>query len=166
MNWGPVNYLAIKGTIDLSKLGSGIIDLTSWRYYNTDSKCSLTWGLDVYEEEGCNVSNVKFNLSRYISNNETETITYQINKKTSYHGTFYDVIPLDIDTYKITSDSGSKYLASNSLYLVEIIVTYDRPKPQQAEERKFYRWLYTNSIFNDKYYTESDFNNLIPNFDQ
>lgn len=161
MNWGPIKYLTVRGQIDLAKLGTGIIELNSWKYYNTDSKCSLTWGLDVYEEEGCKVSNVEFELTRFISKDQKETITYDINKKTSYHGTFYEIIPFNQEYYKF--DTG--VLVPNNLYLVTIRVSYDRPEGQANETREFYRWLYTNAYFNDYYYKENDYNKLSLNFD-
>lgn len=160
MNWGPIKYLTVRGQIDLAKLGTGIIELNSWKYYNTDSKCSLTWGLDVYEEEGCKVSNVEFELTRFISKEQKETITYDINKKTSYHGTFYEIIPFNQEYYKF--DTG--VLVPNNLYLVTIRVKYDRPDGQADETREFYRWLYTNQYFNDYYYKETDYNKLSLNF--
>lgn len=162
MNWGPVKYLTVRGQIDLAKLGTGIIELNSWKYYNTDKKCSLTWGLDVYEEEGCSVSKVEFDLTRYISKTAIETITYKINPKTSYHGTFYEVIPFDQEYYKIEE---SKKLRPNNLYLAKIVVTYNRPKGESPETRTFYRWLYTNSYFNDQYYKEQDYNDIPLKFD-
>lgn len=161
MNWGPVKYLTVRGQIDLAKLGTGIIELNSWKYYNTDRKCSLTWGLDVYEEEGCKVSNVEFELTRFISKDQKETITYDINKKTSYHGTFYEIIPFNQKYYKF--DTG--VLVPNNLYLVTIRVSYDRPEGQANETREFYRWLYTNACFNDYYYKENDYNGIKLNFD-
>nr|DAR22782.1 MAG TPA: hypothetical protein [Caudoviricetes sp.] len=33
MNWGPISYLSVSGSIDLDKLGTGYIGLNSWRYY-------------------------------------------------------------------------------------------------------------------------------------
>ena len=168
MNWGPVNYLTVRGQIDLAKLGTGIIELNSWRYYNTDKKCNLTWGLDVYEEEGCKVSGVTFELTRFINSNEDkESITYHINKKTSYHGTFYEVIPLNENYYKIEAENGSsvQQLKSNNLYLVKITVNYSRPHSETDEKKFFYRWLYTNQCFNDKYYKEKDYKALTLEFD-
>lgn len=161
MNWGPIKYLTVRGQIDLAKLGTGIIELNSWKYYNTDNKCSLTWGLDVYEEEGCKVSNVEFELSRLVSEDVAQTITYNINKKTSYHGTFYEIIPFNQEYYKFNAGQ----LIPNNLYLVTIKVQYDRPDGEENETRKFYRWLYTNAYFNDSYYKESDYDSLLLNFD-
>lgn len=162
MNWGPIKYLTVRGQIDLAKLGTGIIELNSWKYYNTDSKCSLTWGLDVYEEEGCKVSDVEFELTRFLSEDgQKETIIYNINKKISYHGTFYEIIPFNQEYYKF--DTG--VLVPNNLYLVTIKVFYDRPDGQANEVRKFYRWLYTNACFNDYYYKENDYNGIKLNFD-
>lgn len=179
MNWGPVKYLTVKGQIDLAKLGTGIVELNSWKYYNTEKKCNLTWGLDVYEEEGCEVSGVDFKLSRYVSTDknekgeivyEKENLLYSIDKKTSYHGIFYETIPLDEEYYKLykldENNQKGKHgkLMPNSLYLVTIEVKYDRPEGQTNEVKKFYRWLYTNQCFNDYYYKEEDYNSLQPEF--
>lgn len=169
MNWGPVKYLTVRGQIDLAKLGTGIIELNSWKYFNADNKCSLTWGLDVYEEEGCEVSDVKFHLTRLVDSNKTpETITYSINKKPSYHGTFYEIIPFNKEYYRFEK-KGEK-LSPNDLYLVQIEVYYgkvnkdSREATEVQEPRRFYRWLYTNSYFNDYYYKEEDYNGLSLNF--
>lgn len=161
MNWGPVKYLTVRGQIDLAKLGTGTIELNSWKYYNTAKKCSLTWGLDVYEEEGCKVSGVKFNLKRLTGTNTTEELSYSINNKSSYHGTFYEVIPFESEYYKL----GNSKLIPNNLYLVDIEVNYERPEGQADEVRHFYRWLYTNACFNDYYYKETDYNGLTLEFE-
>lgn len=175
MNWGPVKYLTIRGQIDLAKLGIGVIELNSWKYYNTDNKCSLTWGLDVYEEEGCKVSDVKFRLTRATGTNSSdgtlskEDVTYIINKKSSYHGTFYEVIPFEQEYYKLGNYQNDEFisgkkLAINNLYLVDIELTYNRPEGEANETKHFYRWLYTNSCFNDYYYKEEDYNKLSLSF--
>ena len=76
MNWGPISYLSVSGSVDLNKLGTGYIGLSSWRYYKQDSKISLTWGLDVYEEDGYNVTGVSMELTRFLSKNAIDTTVY------------------------------------------------------------------------------------------
>ena len=160
MNWGPVSYLSVSGSVDLDKLGTGYIGLSSWRYYKQDSKISLTWGLDVYEEDGYNVTGVSMELTRFLSKNAIDTTVYTINKKASYHGVFYDILPLDQDYFRL-----DKKLVSNTLYLVKIKVTYTKASKEESirntpEERVFYRWLYTNEIFNQHYVDTVDFKDL------
>lgn len=160
MNWGPISYLSVSGPIDLDKLGTGYIGLNSWRYYKQDSKISLTWGLDVYEEDGYNVTGVSMELTRFLSKDTIDTTVYTINKKASYHGIFYDILPLDQDYFRL-----DKKLVSNTLYLVKIKVIYTKASKEESikntpEERVFYRWLYTNEIFNQHYVDTVDFKDL------
>ena len=68
------------------------------QYFNEYNKVNLTWGLEIYEEEGHYVDNVKIEFTRIVSctdsETNTETVTYQVNKKQSYFGIFYDTIPI------------------------------------------------------------------------
>lgn len=177
MNWGPVSYLAVTGQIDLDKLGTGYIDISSWKYYNEPNKCNLTWGLEIYEEEGYSVDKVEMDFTRFTKfiesnstelspeNYSTETVTYRVNNKASYFGVFYDVLPINEDYYRLTGR-----LKPNCLYLVKIKVTYvssDEAR-SSSETREFYRWLYTNTVFNQHYVDTNDFQVLsldfIPSF--
>lgn len=156
MNWGALTYLAVSGAIDLDKLGTGYIGLTTWRYYKQKSE-SLTWGLEVYEEEGYSVTNVSMDFIRLIDKSTKEVTTYTINKKSSYHGIFYDILPLDQEYFRFSNP-----LVSNTLYLVKIKVTYQKLNENSTikvtpEERFFYRWMYTSEVFNAYYVTTSDF---------
>ena len=150
MNWGPVSYLAVTGQIDLDKLGTGYIEINKWRYYNEGNKCNLSWGLGIYEEEGYIVDKVEMDFTRFITSESIETVTYQINNKSSYSGVFYDILPINEDYYRLTGR-----LKSNCLYLVKIKVNYISTDKTSSEIKTFYRWLYTNSVFN-KYYTNTD----------
>jgi hypothetical protein len=40
--------LKVKGTINLSNLGTGIVNLNSWRYYCSTDSITLTWGFEMY----------------------------------------------------------------------------------------------------------------------
>lgn len=162
MIWGPVKHLAVKGSIALDKIGSGFIDLSAWKYYNSDSKCNLTWGLEVYEEEDKKVKDVSITFTKLTSPTTTQDIVYTINKKSSYHGTFYELIPFDKPYYKLKDSGGADAeLESNTLYLAKIEVKYGGSDANvEDESRVFYRWLYTNSVFNDYFYNELDYKDL------
>ena len=157
MNWGPVSYLAVTGQIDLDKLGTGYIEVNQWRYYNEENKCNLTWGLEIYEEEGYTVDKVTMDFTRFITPDSTETATYQVNNKSSYFGVFYDVLPINEDYYRLT-----RRLKPNCLYLVEIKVDYKSTDKNSSkpDTRTFYRWLYTNTVFNKSYTNTDDFQTL------
>lgn len=177
MNWGPVSYLAVTGQIDLDKLGTGYIEISQWRYYNEPNnepnKCNLTWGLEIYEEEGYSVDKVEMDFTRFTKfiesnstelspeNYSTETVTYKVNNKASYFGVFYDVLPINEDYYSLTGR-----LKPNCLYLVKIKVTYapQNEARSSSKPREFYRWLYTNTVFNQHYADTDDFQVLRPDF--
>ena len=150
MNWGPVSYLAVTGQIDLDKLGTGYIEVNQWRYYNEENKCNLTWGLEIYEEEGHTVDKVTMKFTRFVTPTSTEFVIYKVNNKSSYFGVFYDVLPIGEDYYRLTGR-----LKPNCLYLVEIQVDYKSTDKNSSKPKTFYRWLYTNAVFN-KYYTNTD----------
>ena len=150
MNWGPVSYLSVTGQIDLDKLGTGYIGINKWRYYNEENKCNLTWGLEIYEEEGHTVDKVAMKFTRFTKPDSTESVIYKVNNKSSYFGVFYDVLPIGEDYYRLTGR-----LKPNCLYLVEIQVYYKSTDEESPEPKTFYRWLYTNAVFN-KYYTNTD----------
>lgn len=150
MNWGPVSYLSVTGQIDLDKLGTGYIEVNKWRYYNEENKCNLTWGLEIYEEEGHTVDKVAMKFTRFTKPDSTESVIYKVNNKSSYFGVFYDVLPIGEDYYRLTGR-----LKPNCLYLVEIQVYYKSTDEESPEPKTFYRWLYTNAVFN-KHYTDTD----------
>lgn len=159
MNWGKIQYLETTGQIYLDKLGTGYIGLSTWRYYNEPNKLSLTWGLEIYEEEGYRVDSVEMEFIRIISYIDseinTETVTYKISNKESYFGIFYDIIPLNEDFDKLNGQ-----LKSNCLYLVKIIAKYNSIDGVNTNDKIFYRWLYTNNVFNSYYASVNDFAEL------
>lgn len=164
MNWGPIQHLQVNGQIDLDKIGTGYIGLNTWKYFNEPDKVNLTWGLEIYEEEGHYVDNVKIEFTRIVSctdsETNTETVTYQVNKKQSYFGIFYDTIPIDQDFYKLQGGQ----LKSNCLYLTKVIVRYSSiNNPEIGVDKEFYRWLYTNKVFNSYYGDTNDFQGLTLN---
>lgn len=182
MNWGKISHLAVRGQVSLDKIGTGYIDISQWRYYNESNKCNLTWGLEIYEEEDHYVSGVKMEFTRLVKPAETktdpetgseitkkgevETITYQVNSKASYFGVFYESFPFNEPSFRLDG-----ILKPNCLYLAKIIVTYSSTKGSTKDStddgsinKEFYRWMYTNEVFNQYYKDTEDFKDLTLNF--
>ncbi len=153
MNWGKLSFLQQSGQIDLSKIGTGYINLTHWKYFNDDATCNLIWGLEVYEEEDKEVSQVQIIFSRLTDYNESKPVfedaTYTINQKESYFGIFDEHIDFNVESNQLDIP-----LIPNTLYLAKIVVKYGN------EERIFFRWLYTNKVFNEYYTKENDYDTL------
>nr|DAM35484.1 MAG TPA: hypothetical protein [Bacteriophage sp.] len=47
-DYGIISYLVNKGNIDLSKVGSGEYDITSWQYYNSNEYITLDFFSEIY----------------------------------------------------------------------------------------------------------------------
>lgn len=205
MPYGVLDHLEIAGNIDFSKLGTGLIDLIAWRYYNSGNVSTLTWGLDAYAEPNKGIAEVVFDFF----DNQGCAASYHIAGKTSYAGTFTEQIVLDQQnsSYRLNSvdaqgksyihagvedPEGTVYLTSgnkpttaktaygpykndagtlypNILYLVKITVKYC-PKDiignfntdNTSGYKTFYRWYWTNELFNEMYYNTADFKTLQP----
>ena len=149
MIWGEVINLKQTLTLNLQKIGTGVINLTEWKYLNQDNTCTLNWGLEIYEAENQNINNVKFTLYRVVDS-VLETTEYNIPSKKSYFGLFSELIYKNIEYYRV-----DKPIKSNTIYLVKIDIG-------SSDEiyKTFYRYLFTNEVFNNNYYNTIDFNKL------
>ena len=209
MTYGDLNVYEQEGYIDFSKINSGSIELTNWRYFNGENLSTIQLGLDCYVEEGKGIEEVVLEFC----DNQGIAAAYHINNRVSYSG----VIPLNIqlnqagiltnidsdgntichagtvldeatddsvylkvedgkaykekpkegtlnkEYYACTNDAGIIY--SNMLYLVKITVKYTTKdilgnynSLYTKEHRTFYRWLWTNTSFNQYYTTLKDYN--------
>ena len=48
MPYGVLEQFSISNSIDFSKIGKGLIELTDWRYYNSGELSTFVLGLNVY----------------------------------------------------------------------------------------------------------------------
>lgn len=211
MTYGDLDVYEQEGYIDFSKINSGNIELTNWRYFNGENLSTIQLGLDCYVEEGKGIEEVVLEFC----DNQGIAAAYHINNRVSYSG----VIPLSIqlnqagtltnidsqgntiyhagtvldkkssdsvylkvsdgkvqkdepkneneilnrDYYACSNDAGIIY--SNMLYLVKITVKYTTKdilgnynSLYTSDYRVFYRWLWTNTSFNQYYTSLKDYN--------
>lgn len=209
MTYGDLDVYEQEGYIDFSKINSGNIELTNWRYFNGENLSTIQLGLDCYVEEGKGIEEVVLEFC----DNQGIAAAYHINNRVSYSG----VMPLNIqlnqagtltnidsqgntiyhagtvldketngsvylitksgktakdkpstgelnkDYYACSNDAGIIY--SNMLYLVKITVKYTTKdilgnynSLYTSDYRIFYRWLWTNTSFNQYYTTLKDYN--------
>ena len=209
MTYGDLDVYEQEGYIDFSKINSGNIELTNWRYFNGENLSTIQLGLDCYVEEGKGIEEVVLEFC----DNQGIAAAYHINNRVSYSG----VMPLNIqlnqagtltnidsqgntiyhagtvldkkssdsvylkvpdgkaqkdepkegtfntDYYACSNDAGIIY--SNMLYLVKITVKYTTKdilgnynSLYTSDHRVFYRWLWTNTSFNQYYTTLKDYN--------
>lgn len=175
MPYGYLDYLKQRFQIDVDKLGSGQIDLIEYRYYCYDNKVTLNWGLEAYPEPNKKIISADFSFYKYDSDLRTFIVNNSNNIDESrcvsdFRGTYWEQDKdnktkynqdLDIKdkasvTYKATKSSYSGNhteiidgLEENSLYLVKIKINYNRDR-----QLIYYRFLYTNGIFNEYYLSD------------
>lgn len=156
MEFGLVDYLKESGSINFSLIGSGVTELSEWRYFKDEQSITLVLGLEVYPEKNKKVHMVKIDFYDINSAgiNESEPIeTITLDRKSSYSGTFMNTLTLKEGRLK-----------SDSLYLAKINIYYGESSKTQEEivPRQIYRWLYTTGQWNKEYLeeTKEDFNEL------
>lgn len=143
LTYGKLNSLTKTGTIDMSLIGTGKIDLAEWRYYNdtTEGKLYLNWGLNTYLRQGAVsdeiIDDIQFIFYRYVSGSFIEQTSVTAKKRKNYNGNFIENISYD-------------QLPVGGLYLTQIqIKSIYNDVPSY---KYFYKFLYTSAYFND-YYT-------------
>ena len=101
MPYGLLSEYAIDGYIDFSKLGSGKIDLTGWRYFNTANTSTLTMNLDAYVEENMGIAEIAIEFY----DNQGFAAGYHIINKESFSGQFTEYIPFNgyTSSYKLNN---------------------------------------------------------------
>lgn len=148
-----------KGTLDLSKLGSGEMKLISWRFYNNmeSKKTSITYGFDAYPEEDHEFRNLKFTFyeitgaNSLIINDNGEIIedeqsqyemrgTFKVNSELDYNGIRDDV--LDWEELKL-----------NPRKMYQVVISWDDYCDEESIKSDYdLRWLLTTQLFNDCYF--------------
>lgn len=153
MPYGILEDLEMSGSIDFSKIGSGMIDLSEWRYYNDGNISTLKWGLEAYPENNKKITKVAFEFY----DNQGVVGTYIIKDKTSFSGSFTEVLqlgaeginpkltPNDIDGDLITEHAG------------------DGPYTFQGDISEFDDIIGTSYVVKDGFYYKNDAGVLYPN---
>lgn len=209
MTYGDLDVYEQEGYIDFSKINSGNIELTNWRYFNGENLSTIQLGLDCYVEEGKGIEEVvlefcdnqgiaaAYHINNRVSYSGVMPLNIQLNQagtltnidsqgNTIYHaGTVLDketngsvylitesgktvkdkpsIGELNTNYYACSNDAGIIY--SNMLYLVKITVKYTTKdilgnynSLYKSDYRVFYRWLWTNTSFNQYYTSLKDYN--------
>lgn len=179
MPFGGLEWLKQSFNINLSKLGTGAIDLTEYRYYVEESKITIGWGLDAYPEKNKQISQIDFNFYKisdsvleWMVNNQdhidNSRIITQNNQSAWDDGVTVSLLDTAWDYQKqinkqssysghFTETIDSDNLEYGSTYLLEININYNNSE----KVIHYYRVLYTQEIFNDYYYSSNDFKDII-----
>jgi hypothetical protein len=99
MPYGLLREYSVEGYIDFSKIGTGAIDLTAYKYFVGENAVNLTLGLDAYVEDNKGIDEICIEFY----DNQGLAASYHIMNKDSYSGQFSEVIPLNgvTNTFKL-----------------------------------------------------------------
>ena len=135
-----VESLSTKGEIDLTKLGSGTIDLIGWRFYNQNKTTKLTYIFEAYPEYGCEFKNLKFtfhDVAKGDNNNDDIII---------------ENLPIYNGRNTIEIDWEKEGIEERKLYEVTINVDkYNNITSSKETDFSFTRWILSTSLMNDCY---------------
>ena len=112
MPYGLLDEYSITNYIDFSKIGTGSIELNTWKYFVGENSLTLTLGLEAYVEDNMGISEIAI---EFIDNQGVAAI-YHITGKASYSGQFTEVIPLNGATSKNNLNSLNNYRADKWNY--------------------------------------------------
>lgn len=112
MPYGLLDEYSITNYIDFSKIGTGSIELNTWKYFVGENSLTLTLGLEAYVEDNMGISEIAI---EFIDNQGVAAI-YHITGKASYSGQFTEVIPLNGATSKNNLNSLNNYRANKWNY--------------------------------------------------
>ena len=171
-DYGIINYLVDKGSIDLSKLGSGEYNITSWQYYNSDDHITLEFFSEIYPKPQEKVSCIYLQFLPISENsydsydNVSSNKNWVTNAKEYYNNNGICTLKIEQNTYSgsIVKDIQFKqnllygYLIPNNFYKVNVI--YEINSNDVISYKNTYKSLYTCPIFNIEYKLTEDFTTL------
>lgn len=130
----------LKQTLVLdTTLQEGDVNLAMWKYYYFDNKINLQYGFAGRLSGKNEITGITIYAKEY-KDDTTNVEIIKLSEKESYFGTFSEYLELGND------------LLYNKLYAITIKVETNYSKPKYM-----YRWLYTNSVFNNIFDTQGIF---------
>ncbi len=140
-----LTHIATEGSIDLSKIGSGECNITTWRYICTDNMVKLNWGLEDYSLDTDVITDMRMDF--YDLNSKDPTTISDNNS--DWYLTFNQINYNSINTSITFSDDTLK---KRHIYLVKL----SRKKNGNSESIGW-RILITTSIYNDLFMIHNDY---------
>ena len=135
--------LSQEGVIDLSKLGSGDLDLLGWRFHNNNESTTLTYIFDAYPKYEHSFKNLTFSFTDVNKENDT-SVDFEINNLSIYNGK--NTINIDWEKYGIEPQK---------LYKVEITAQSIDNSGEVESSYSFVRWFLSTDLMNDCYAVNS-----------
>lgn len=156
-----LTHIAYEGSIDLSKIGSGECNITTWRYICTDNMVKLNWGLEDYPLDTDVIEDMRMDF--YDWNDRTTLITDQ-DESILQHPSMNWYLMFNQISYNSVNTSitfGDDTLKKRHIYLVKL-----SRKKNGNYESIGWRILITTPIYNELFMTYNDYCPDIDNSEQ
>lgn len=158
-SFGTIDYLSKRGSMNLSYIGTGKVDLVEWRYYVDQNSISISWGLEAYPRYGYQITEVNMDFRDVTDPNTSNK--YRTRQRRSYNGNFTEYITFGESN--VYFDNTHMALQKGKLYVVRIeaISTNTLDSSNQISNIT-YRLMYTSSTFNESFIANQvdDFSSL------
>ena len=158
---GDVTSLERTGTIDLTKVNSGLYEVTKWKYYNGNEDgvwtTTISAHTDYYPKEGTSIENASLRIWNILD--------YDIDSVADNYITINDVegfTKMGDFTLTFTSSDG---IIADQVYLVEVILDeYCNGEKLSARNLKDRLFVFNTSVMYNDHYKGNvmDFNTLDP----
>lgn len=132
-------------SVDLSKVNSGLVEMPIYNYLVSDKHIYLNYGFNIFTKQGQEHQSTLYNI-------------YCVNNNGVIHIYKKDKVLDNKETGNLNLE-----LERDNLYLMYFNVVLYIEKTNQYKEIPFYRWLYTNTLFNQYSGDYNDYNEIIPN---
>lgn len=132
-------------SVDLSKVNSGLVEMPIYNYLVSDKHIYLNYGFNIFTKQGQEHQSTLYNI-------------YCVNNNGVIHIYKKDKVLDNKETGNLNLE-----LEKDNLYLMYFNVVLYIEKTNQYKEIPFYRWLYTNTLFNQYSGDYNDYNEIIPN---
>lgn len=155
MPFGIYEALSQTISINFKLVGTGVAEITRWKYYKEDNQIKLNWEIDAYPKDNEEIVGIDFyawefneDIKLDISDGYTSFKTAHEDKiflrkenQSSYSGGYVDNIQFG-------------KLKPNTLYFVLIATYYSEKTRSDYSWQRNMKCLYTNGIFNDVYISD------------
>lgn len=152
MEYGRLDQFKQTITIDFNKIGSGEVELSTWKYHNTEEQSVLTFGVNYYPQPQHEIKAIIIDFY----DNQGICTEYRLQDRKSYNGTFTEYLQLGTLYENVNN---SKFYSSK----LQDYQTSEKISELQANNIQHY----TDASFSDGTWsggTTSDVNVIYPNF--
>ena len=147
MTFSELSGAAIKSKINLSKLNSGNISLTTWKYLVYNDRTQLVYGIEAYPYIGQTINNLRIEFTDLLSSSNS-VHTIHIPSKRNYSGIFQEILTIPNNTIYAV-----RLLYNINDTITDRVITYG--------DNLEYKYLINTPIHNQYFYTTNDFQELI-----